>query len=437
MNSLMNKSVLHERQFIAEVLMMRNKHNTISLHPNDIVDERIREVWEYCQTVDEISVVEIEHRFDRDGYIGDIISGGSIGTSAAKEAKAIKAIAHQCRVAKALSDAQNMVVGGKELSDVAGYVLNAFDDTDDGKEAQHIQVYMREAYKDIMSASEGKSVNFVKTGIQEFDDKIGGLQKDGLVIVAGRPSMGKTSFAISIAKNIGMEKPVLFISMEMSGRQMGMRFMAAQECVDLQEIMQGNINTEISRKLSGASEKLVKSNIYVNEKTSRTVSDVAAEARRFKRKHGELGLVIIDYLTLLKMPASANQVLAVAELSRAFKVLAGELKSPIMLLSQLNRSLESRVDKKPMMSDLRDSGAIEQDADQIIFPYREEVYQEQKANEGVAEIYVAKNRNGRTGSIIMSWIAKAATFSGIDEERKFSYINRVITEKKKKNQTGR
>ena len=274
---------------------------------------------------------------------------------------------------------------------------------------------MKEAYRNIMDASEGKAINFIKTGLYDFDDKIGGLQKDGLVIVAGRPSMGKTSFAASVVRNVGKNHPVLMISMEMSGSQMAMRFLAAEKNVDLQLMMQGKLEDGVARGMAAASASLQSANIWVNEKTSRTVADVAAEARRFKRKHGDVGLIVIDYLTLLKMPAAANQVLAVGELSRAFKVLAGDLKCPVMLLSQLNRSLESRTDKRPMMSDLRDSGAIEQDADQIIFPFREEVYNKTKDNEGMAEILVSKNRNGKTGTFKMLWMAKSATFKDMDK----------------------
>ncbi|MDX8383591.1 MAG: DnaB helicase C-terminal domain-containing protein [Ghiorsea sp.] len=419
MHNLAEKAMLHERNFIADALVLVDQHGVIDLNPADFVEPRYGEIWEYCQSVSEISLTEIDYRFNREGFVDSVVEQGvSQSAGMRKEAVAIRELAHKRRVVKALGLASSMIAEGKPINDAANYAISAFDDAPSGGDGEELKKYLTDAYHDIQRANEGESVNFIHTKITDFDNMFGGIQKAGLVIVAGRPSMGKTAFASAITRNISKTKPVLMISMEMSGKQLAMRFLAAEEGIDLQHMMQGKLLKDDWSKLSTAYHNLLKDgNIVINQKTSRTVADIAAEARRFKRKYNDVGLIVIDYLTLLEMPAGENQVIAVGKVSRALKVLSGELECPVMLLSQLNRSLENREDKRPMMSDLRDSGAIEQDADQIIFPFREEVYKKKPENEGVAEIIMRKNRNGKVGMVKVAWVEIAATFKNLAQER--------------------
>lgn len=370
--------------------------------------------WKYIQDADHIDLNHIQHKID-DGSITN-----ALGTFIAYDVKDLKIAVKRI---KELALARTMVTalkvacvaiesGSSPYSEVAK-LAEIVDSTNEAGETTHIREFMKSAYADLQLAQDGKCVNFVPTGLVDFDAKIGGLQKDGLIIVAGRPSMGKTAWAASVMRGACKTAPVLMISLEMSGKQMAMRFMAAEYNVDLQVMMQGGLNTDQWRKLADATRKLGEADIYVNEKSGQSVEDVISEGRRFKRKHGKVGCIIIDYLTLLNMPEGDRRDLSVGEVTRRLKLLAKELNCPVVLLSQLNRKVDDRKDKRPMMSDLRDSGSIEQDADMIIFPYRDEVYNKTNENEGIAEINVAKNRNGRTGIVVMSWVAQSATFKDL------------------------
>lgn len=372
------------------------------------------ECWKYIQDVDHIDLNHIQHNID-DGSITNAV--GTFITHDIRDAtiaaKRIKELAMARTMVTALKVACVAIENGATPSNEVIKLAEIADSSNDTGETIHLMHFMADAYKDLQLAQEGKGLNFVKTGLRDFDDKIGGLQKDGLVIVAGRPSMGKTAWAASVMRGACETAPVLMVSLEMSGKQMAMRFMAAEYNVDLQTMMQGGLSTEEWRKLAGAVDNLGKSDIYVNEKAGQSVDDVIGEGRRFKRKHGEVGCIIIDYLTLLNMPDNDRRDLSVGEVTRRLKLLAKELNCPVVLLSQLNRKVDDRNDKRPRMSDLRDSGSIEQDADMIIFPYRDEVYNKTDDNVGLAEINVAKNRNGRTGIVMMSWVAQSATFKDL------------------------
>jgi len=325
-------------------------------------------------------------------------------------AKRVRNAAKRRRVEKACDDAKQMLQRGAPLSEVADCVVRATDGAGSGG-SKPLSDLIIQGYKALEQAQvDGKSVCFVPSGFINFDRQFIGLQICGLIIVAGRPGMGKTAFAGVLARNASERAPVLIISMEMSGLQLAMRFYASEAGVSLQRMMQGKLSSEDWSKLAAATENLMTTGIHINDKTSRTISDVVAEARRFKRLHGTIGMIVVDYLTLLDMSGGHNRNEAISETTRRLATLAGELECPVVLLSQLNRELEKRTDKRPIMADLRDSGAIEQDAHQIIFPFRPEVYDKRPQMKGVALIHLAKNRNGKTGTVQMEWVAESATF---------------------------
>ena len=252
----------------------------------------------------------------------------------------------------------------------------------------------------------------VSTGFDKFDEMTTGLQEADLVIVAGRPSMGKTTFAMNIAENaaIGDKVPVAVFSMEMPGDSLAMRMISSLGRVDQHHIRTGNLTDEDWARITSAIHILSEAKIFIDDTPAMSPNEIRARARRLKRQHG-LGLIVIDYLQLMQVHGgSENRATEISEISRGLKAMAKELKVPVIALSQLNRSLEQRPDKRPVMSDLRESGAIEQDADLIVFIYRDEVYNDDSPQKGVAEIIIAKQRNGPIGKTMLTFLGKYTKF---------------------------
>lgn len=264
---------------------------------------------------------------------------------------------------------------------------------------------------DFLFNSDG-AVTGVSTGFDKFDEMTTGLQEADLVIVAGRPSMGKTTFAMNIAENaaIAEKKPVAVFSMEMPGDALAMRMISSLGRVDQHHIRTGNLTDDDWARITSAISILSEAQIFIDDTPALSPNEVRARARRLKRQHG-LGLIVIDYLQLMQVHGgSENRATEISEISRGLKAMAKELKVPVIALSQLNRSLEQRPDKRPVMSDLRESGAIEQDADLIVFIYRDEVYNEDSPQKGTAEIIIAKQRNGPIGKSILTFLGKYTKF---------------------------
>ncbi len=253
----------------------------------------------------------------------------------------------------------------------------------------------------------------VPTGFVDLDEKTSGLHPSDMLIIAGRPAMGKTSFALNIAEHVAVEKrlPVAIFSMEMPGNQLATRFISSVGRIDMQKIRNGRLNDDDWRRLTMAMGKLYEAPIYIDETPGLNPIDLRARARRLARQCGRLGLIVIDYLQLMNGTRDAdNRATELSEISRSVKALAKELNVPILALSQLNRSLEQRPNKRPVMSDLRESGAIEQDADIIMFIYRDEVYNPDSQDKGTAEVIIGKHRNGPTGMVRMTFLGEYTRF---------------------------
>ena len=260
----------------------------------------------------------------------------------------------------------------------------------------------------------------VSTGMDRFDEETSGLQKSDLIIVAGRPSMGKTSFAMNIAENSAIKSkcPVAVFSLEMPGDQLAMRMIASLGRINLKSLRTGDLTDDDWPRITSALGILSESPIYVDYTPGLTPTELRAKARRLKRENG-LGMIIIDYLQLMEAGGGQgeNRATELSTISRALKSLAMELQVPVVALSQLNRSLEQRPNKRPVMSDLRESGAIEQDADLIVFIYRDEVYyKEESEDKGIAEIIIAKQRNGPIGSVRMAFLNEYTRFENLAPE---------------------
>ncbi len=252
------------------------------------------------------------------------------------------------------------------------------------------------------------------TGYQDLNKKTAGLQKSDLIIVAARPSMGKTTFAMNLCEHAAMtqEKPVLIFSLEMPGNQIMMRMLASLSRVDQTRIRTGQLNDEDWARISSSIGLLLeKRNIFIDDSSGLTPTEVRSRSRRIFRDHNGLSLIMIDYLQLMRVPTlSDNRTLEIAEISRSLKALAKELQVPVVALSQLNRGLEQRADKRPVNSDLRESGSIEQDADLIMFIYRDEVYHDNSDLKGIAEIILGKQRNGPIGTVRLTFNGQWSRF---------------------------
>jgi replicative DNA helicase len=258
----------------------------------------------------------------------------------------------------------------------------------------------------------------VPTGFVDFDRMTSGLQPGDLVVLAARPSMGKTALAINIAEHVALHEglPVAVFSMEMGASQLAVRIVGSIGRIDQGHLRTGKLNDDEWPRLTEAIEKLRKVSLHIDETPGLTPSELRANARRLSRQCGKLGLIVVDYLQLMSGSNNSNgdnRATEIGEISRGLKMLAKELQCPVIALSQLNRSVEQRTDKRPMMSDLRESGAIEQDADVIMFIYRDDYYNKESKEPGVAEIIIGKQRNGPTGTVKLAFLKPLTKFESL------------------------
>ena len=278
-------------------------------------------------------------------------------------------------------------------------------------------------------------VTGVPSGYTELDNYTGGFQNSDLIIVAGRPSQGKTALVLSIARNASIfhEVPVAFFSLEMSNQQLVLRLICAEARVDAQSVRTGRLPEDEWRKLSTSIGKLYKAKIFIDDTPALTALEIRAKARRLKVEHN-VGLIIVDYLQLMQGPKNAqSREQEISSISRSLKALAKELNTPVIALSQLNRAVEMRGDKRPVLADLRESGAIEQDADVVLFVHRPEMFginvdENNEPTEGMAEIIIGKQRNGPTGSARLAFIKQYARFENLTRFRDAAFLPPEPTE---------
>ena len=283
------------------------------------------------------------------------------------------------------------------------------------------------AIRDLLSASldrlehlyeQGDALTGTPTGYLDLDDLLSGLQPSALVVVGARPAMGKTSFALGLAANAalssGSPRPVLVFSLEMSQVEITQRLLCSQAKVDASRIRNGKLSADDWTKISHTVGRLAEAPIWIDDNPNVSVMEIRSKARRLKSKIGDLGLIVVDYIQLMSGRAGAeSRQVEVAEISRGLKILARELEVPVVALAQLNRSLEARTEKRPMLSDLRESGSLEQDADVVMFLYRDEVYNPESADAGMAEVLVAKHRAGPTGLVRLAFNGKYTLFENM------------------------
>ncbi|MEX2659996.1 MAG: replicative DNA helicase, partial [Acidimicrobiales bacterium] len=262
----------------------------------------------------------------------------------------------------------------------------------------------------------GDTITGLPTGYDDLDEVLSGLQPSNLVVVGARPAMGKSAFALGMAAHAALQarRPVLFFSLEMSHLDLTTRLIASEARVDSARMRNGRLAETDWPKISHAIGRLAEAPLFIDDNPQLTIMEIRAKARRLKAKEGDLGLVVVDYLQLMTGRGSAeNRQVEISEISRGLKILARELECPVVALSQLSRQLEARADKRPMLSDLRESGAIEQDADVVMFLYRDSVYNPDSPDNGTAEVLVSKHRSGPTAMVRLAWLDHLTRFANM------------------------
>ena len=323
-------------------------------------------------------------------------------------------------IATAAGEIQTMAFSGAgsaaEIAELAEQKIYAVRQGREIKGLAPIKSIIMDLYAQLDERSRSDSdIPGLTTGFRDLDVALTGLNKSDLILVAARPGMGKTAFALNIALNAAKAsgKAVAVFQLEMSKDQLAARFLASEALLDSQKLKTGNLNQDDWIKIARATSVLAKTHLFVDDNPAITVAEIKAKCRRLG---DSLGLIVIDYIQLMQTGGrrSENRVQEVAEISRGLKIMAKELNVPVVCLSQLSRAAEQRADKRPMLSDLRESGAIEQDADIVMFIYRDDYYDAESDDKNVAEIIVAKNRHGATGTVELQWIGQYTTFSSRD-----------------------
>ena len=400
------------------------------LRPEDFYLEQNREIYEtiytmfnFSQTIDPVTVLDKmkELGYYRDNsrkYIMELMEITPTAANVVRYANIVREKAMLRGLDRAASEISEMVheeVGtAGEMLESAEKKIYALRKGETGDSLEHVGTVLHRVFDTLTELSQSDSpIPGLSTGLRDLDTKINGLNKSDLLLVAARPAMGKSTFSLNIGLNVAKKynKTVAIFNLEMSREQLVMRLMACESFVELGKLVTGKLDEDEWGKLCMASAALSQTDLRVDDNPSVTVAEMNAKLRRLDN----LGLVIIDYLQLMNGSGygktSENRVQVVGEISRSLKIMAKELNVPVICLSQLSRAVESRTDKRPIMSDLRESGAIEQDADIIMFLYRDEYYNPNSEDKGVAECIVAKNRHGETGTVKLQWIPQFQTFA--------------------------
>lgn len=357
-------------------------------------------------------------------FLRDILTSVPTSANIRHYAKIVKDKATMRRLIKAAQDIEESCYGGRdELEDVlfnAEKNVNAITQTGGSGEFQPIGEVVIEALDRMQAASSaGGKITGIATGFTDLDYKMAGLQNSDLILIAARPSMGKTAFVLNIAHNVSVRHDITtaIFSLEMSKLQLVNRIISMESKVDSKNIRTGNLSPSEWASISEGASSVGMSNLIIDDTPGISISELRAKCRKLKRDNN-LGLVIIDYIQLMTGAGkSESRQQEVSEISRALKGLARELNVPVIALSQLSRAVESRPEKVPMLSDLRESGAIEQDADVVMFIYREEYYKKDTDRRGEADIIIAKQRNGPTGTVTLAWIPDFTKFANLEISR--------------------
>ncbi len=401
------------------------------LKPEDFFLQQNREIYEtvytmfnFSQAIDPVTVLDKMrelgvHRDNSRDYVLQLMEITPTAANAVRYANIVREKAMLRGLAQAATEISETVhsqVGTPaEILESAEKKIYALRKGERGDSLEHVGTILHKVFDRLDELSRSDSaIPGLSSGLRDLDSKINGLNNSDLLLVAARPAMGKSAFALNLALNVAKKynKTVAVFNLEMSREQLVMRLLASESFVDSKKMATGKLSEEEWTKIGMGATSLSQTDIRIDDNPSITVAEMNAKCRRLDN----LGLVVIDYLQLMTgsgygKGGGDNRVTVVGEISRALKIMAKELNVPVICLSQLSRAVESRTDKRPILSDLRESGAIEQDADSVMFLYRDEYYNENSEDKGVAECIVAKNRHGETGTVKLQWIPQFQTFA--------------------------
>lgn len=406
------------------------------LTPDDFYMEQNRDIFEaiygmftLSQSIDPVTTLE---RMRLDGtynentsrsYIFQLMEITPTSANVLEYASIVKDKSLLRQIATTAGDITGMITradgSGQDILEAAEQRIYAIRQGRAARGLTHISAVMQDVYTRLEElAASDSAVPGISTGLADVDRAISGLNNSDLILLAARPGMGKTSLALNILLHAGKHahKSVVFFSLEMSREQLAMRLLSNEAFIDNKKLVLGDLNDEDWSNIAVASAALNKTSILIDDNPSLTVADMLAKCRRVD----DLGLIVIDYLQLMQSAGGKNKYSGesrqqvVSDISRSLKIMAKELNVPILCLSQLSRANESRNDKRPMLSDLRESGAIEQDADIVLFIYRDDYYNEDSEFRNQAELIIAKNRHGETGKVYLQWIPEYTTFATQD-----------------------
>lgn len=379
------------------------------------------------EPVDPVTVADELRRSD----LLDAVGGPSAVVALQATTPATGNAARYAHIVEELALLRRLISVAGEIAELGYGVPEDVDDAVDRAEAMVFEVAQRRMadtmapLRDLLGKTldrletlfdRGEEVTGVPTGFVDLDHQLSGLQPSNLVIVGARPGCGKTSFALNIASHAAMQarRPVLFFSLEMSQLEISSRLLCAEARVDSTRLRNGRLLESDWPKISQAIGKLAEASIFVDDNPMITVMDIRGKARRLKSRLGDLGLVVVDYIQLMTGRSRAeNRQVEVSEISRGLKILARELECPVVALSQLSRNVETRADKRPVLADLRESGSLEQDADVVLFLYRDELYNHESADRGIAEVHVSKHRAGPTGMTKLAFLDQYTRFANM------------------------
>jgi len=441
MDELLNKQMPHsieaEQSVLGSVLIDSRCVNDVilMLKPNDFYLDLNREIYETIismtnnsKVIDAVTVLESlrsqgNTRANLQGYIIELMNITPTAANVLEYAAIVRDKALLRNIAAVSSDVSGLVFGGAgsagDVLEVAEQKIYALRQGKSKGGLTPIGEILPAVFSNLkeLSLGDGKLPGY-STGLPDLDEKIMGLNRSDLVLLASRPGMGKTSFALNIALSVAKKssKTVAVFSLEMSREQLVMRLLSGEAFVDNKKLLTGRLSEDEWRKLSAAAANLSRTDIRIDDTSTLTVSDMNAQCRRLDN----LGLVIIDYLQLMQGSGSKmsysneNRTQVVSDMSRMMKIMAKELNVPVLCLSQLNRASASRSDKRPMLSDLRESGSIEQDADIVLGLYRDDYYNTETENPNLAECIIMKNRHGETGSVQLQWLPQYTTYASAD-----------------------
>ncbi len=415
-------SILIDSRCVADVIGI--------LRPEDFYQQQNREIYEtiytmfnFSQTIDPVTVLDKMRELGVYGdtsrnYIMQLMEITPTAANVVRYANIVKDKAMLRGLADASAEISQMVydqVGSpEEILESAEKKIYGLRKGERGESLEPISITLHKVFDRLAELSESDSaIPGLSTGLRDLDKKINGLNKSDLLLVAARPAMGKSAFSLNLALNVAKKykKTVAIFNLEMSREQLAMRLLAMESFVDGQVMATGKLSNEEWNKLCLASSSLSQTDIRIDDNPSITVAEMNAKCRRVEN----LGMVIIDYLQLMSGSGYGkggdSRVNIVGEISRSLKIMAKELNVPVVCLSQLSRGPESRPDKRPMLSDLRESGAIEQDADEVLFLYRDDYYNKDSEDKGITECIVSKNRHGEVGTVKLQWIPQYQTFA--------------------------